>query len=234
MISINSVYTAVQTILNKDNRGMLTPDDFNNIVKVSFYNILDEVKIEADEGMNKLHKGKADGDSLQYIRETLDIFYTVATISQTNGEYSKPNDFDYLDGLYNGDVQITQASVKESKLLANILHMDPSDTAPVFIEVNDKYEVISDTIDGDIDIYYYRLAADPIWTYDVIAGQIVYDGSNASKQDIELSNNYFNRVVLDVLFYAGMNIRDPEVTKALLEDKTADNIGNYRDKILNR
>lgn len=234
MISINSVYTAAQTILNKDNRGMLTPDDFNNIVKVSFYNLLEEIKIEHDEGFNKLHKGKADEASLEYVRETLDIFYTVGSISLTSGTYSKPADFDSLDGLFYGDIEITRVSVKESKLLANISHMSPSDTSPAFIEVGEEYEVISDTITGDIDIYYNRLPVDPIWTYSVVAGQIVYDGSNASKRDIELSKGYFNRIVLDVLFYAGMNIRDPQVTKALIEDKQADNIGNYRDKILNR
>ena len=234
MISINSVYTAAQTILNKDNRGMLTPDDFTNIVRVSFYNILEEVKMELDEGINKLHRGKADSGSLEYARETLDIFYKVGSMTPVNGEYPKPADFDSLDGLYSGDVEITRVSVKESKLIANIAFMSPSDTSPVFIEVGEMYEVISDTITGDIDIYYNRLPIDPVWTYVVQGGQIVYDGSNASKRDIELSMGYFNRIVLDVLFYAGMNIRDPQVTKALIEDKQSDNIGNYRDKILNR
>lgn len=238
MISINKVYTAVQSILNKDNRGMLTPDDFNNIARVSFYNVLDEIKVEADETINKLHKGKADDGTLEYMRETLDIFYVEDTLSPTSGKYDKPADFDYMNeegGLYIEDVEITRASVKESKLLANIEHMSPSDVAPVYIEVGEQYEVISETIgDGDIDIFYYKLPTDPVWTYTVIAGQIVYDGGNGSKQDVQLSMGYYNRYVLDILFYSGMNIRDPEVTKTLLAEKQADNIGNYRDKILNR
>lgn len=233
MISINAVYTAVQSALNKENRGLLKPEDFNNLAKISFYNILDSEREDYQHNLENINKGKGDMTTLSR-SDLLDMFYKTATISPVNGKYPVPSDLDFIDGLYIDDIQITKASTKEVKLMSNISFMSPTNDTPVYVEYEDGYEVISESITGDIDIYYYRQPIEPRWTYRVIANNIVYDGSNPDKHDVELPKNYFSKYVIDILFYAGLNIRDNEAMKALIENSTSENMRDYRDKILNQ
>lgn len=231
MISINSVYTAVQSVLNKDHRGFLKPEDFNNFAKIAFYNNLELIKAKNAEIKTAMMRGKASTSDLVYTTEALNMFFKPDVLSITGDRYVKPADFDYLEGLYYDSVRITEVSISDSKLMDTISNMSPSDSTPVFVEYEDGYEVLSDTIDGNIEIYYYRLPKDPKWTYVVIGNDIIYDGSSAQKQDIELPIGYFSDVVIDILFYAGMNIRDEQALDALLKDRQVDDAATYKQNI---
>jgi len=233
MISINAVYTAVQAVLNKENRGLLKPEDFNNLAKISFYNILESERALYQSTIEEINRGKGDRASLMD-SDILNMFRKTATISPVGGKYPAPSDLDFIEGLYIDDIEISMVSVKDAKLMNNISFMSPTDSTPVYIEYEDGYEVISESITGDIDIYYYRLPAEPRWTYQVIANNIVYDASSPSKQDIELPTTYFSQFVIDVLFYAGLNLRDDVAMKSLIENGTYENMKDYREKVLNQ
>ena len=234
MISINEVYTAVQSVLNKDQRGMLKPEDFNNHANTSLFNILEEIKEDLHSDTSSVIKGKTNKHSLTHGRDALNDFFKSDTISISGNRYPKPADFDFIDGLYTNNIEITEVTLKESKLLQVISYMNPSDDTPVYVDYEDGYEVISETITGDLTIYYYRKPLTPRWTYSVILGDIVYDGANSEQQDIELPQFYFNQIVKDILFFAGMNIRDMEALKALLSKDSTDDLTDYREKTLTR
>lgn len=234
MISVNSVYTGVQSMLNKENRGYLRPEEFNNFAEVALFDVLEKIKEDFKTSTTSIVHGKANRYSTKYVEEAMSTFYKPATLTISGNQYSKPVDFDFLDGMYFGDIEITPASTREEKLMQTISYMNPTDSSPVYIEYNDMYEVIASDVIDEVDIYYYRTPNAPRWTYETIGQDIVYDGSNPSKQDFELPQGFYNVLVVEILRYAGVSIRDEQLLKALVSDEAAQSLANYRDKLLTK
>ena len=54
----------------------------------------------------------------------------------------------------------------------------------------------------------------------------MYDPSNASFQDFELDSSEFYNIILRMLTYFGINLREPEVVKIAELMKDKDNVKN--------
>jgi hypothetical protein len=235
MISVNQVYVAVQNVLNKSQRGYLKPSDFNAFANISMYQMYEDIKISVSDGASAIIKGKADHKSIEQADDALNGFFKTDTLTPIGNVYSKPSDFDFFGvtgGLFIDDIEITKVTLHESKLLKNISYMNPSNSTPVYIEYENGYEVISFDIDSDISIYYNRYFKTPIWTYQVINGDIVYDASSPNLQNFELPLYYFNQIVEKILFLAGLNIRDNELLSNMVQKENAEELIDYRNKTL--
>ena len=64
-----------------------------------------------------------------------------------------------------------------------------------------------------ISIFYIRIPADVVWCFTLGAlGQYVYN--TASSTQFELLNTEQNEVILRILAYAGVVIKDPQIIQA--------------------
>ena len=81
---------------------------------------------------------------------------------------------------------------------------------------------------GEITIHYVRYPLTPNWTYQLIGadGNPTFDPSAAlGYQDFELPLSDSTTLVFKILQYAGVNIRESEVTQfATMEEATEDKI----------
>lgn len=213
---------------------MLKPSDFNDYANISLFNIFQEIKDNAADSTTSIVKGKADHRSKIHEEDALNDLFKTDTLSLSSGKYPKPTDFDFIDGLYINDIRISEVDLKTQKLLSTISYMNPTDDTPVYVEYEDGYEVISEDITGDVTIYYNRLPSTPMWTYVVVGDNIIFDGASSSLQNMELPQYYFNQIVIDILFFAGVNIRDEQMLKALLAKESTDDLTDYRKKTLTR
>ena len=67
---------------------------------------------------------------------------------------------------------------------------------------------------NNIEIYYVRKPADPVWSYKVGSlGQYIYDpaGPIGTLQNFEISNIDKTEIILKILAYAGIIIRDANI-----------------------
>ena len=82
MITINNVYKTVLSIINKEQRGFLPPNQFNKIAKQAQLDLLDKSFYEYNRFLNnkktkRVNSGYADIP--QKIKEKIDVFYKIAT-----------------------------------------------------------------------------------------------------------------------------------------------------------
>ena len=87
-INVNKVYKTALSILNKEQRGYLTPYEFNNIARQVQLELLDKLfydynKFVNIENVNRINEGFADLPSK--IQEQIDEFYATHTLSELNG-----------------------------------------------------------------------------------------------------------------------------------------------------
>ena len=68
---------------------------------------------------------------------------------------------------------------------------------------------------GDVTSQYIRYPKDPKWTYSsVVSGTPVFNPNQPDYQDFELPLSYEADLVIKILQYAGLSIRENEITSA--------------------
>ena len=84
----------------------------------------------------------------------------------------------------------------------------PTTTYPVYTYINSFLNVYPTTIQSGISVNYLRKPIDPIWNF---TGNAQYVFAPATSNNFELHISEQTKLVLKILLYAGVVIRDPEI-----------------------
>ena len=126
MVNINNVYQSVLVITNKDNRGYITPEEFNRLAEQAQNEIFASYFVrEAGYELNAFLTSDFS-DPNTYLAEKINVFYKDGTLTYSNGEFAYPADL-YRVGVVSVDnVVADRASHEEVKYI----NLSPL-TAPV-------------------------------------------------------------------------------------------------------
>lgn len=232
---IDSVRNTVLSIINKDNRGYITPFEFNLFAKQAQLEIFESLFYTYSNSVNKqnsrLHNNGYT-DIPKQIEEAIDNFstYGILTYNAINDKFQVPNDCYTLNVvMYNNNVEIEKVS--QNKIL-NLLSSNitaPSLLYPVYTEdasvvaVSPPYNqsnitVYPNTINqtGLVTAQYIRYPKDPIWTYfpTLVSGTPMFNPNAPDYQDFELPQSYEFDLVVKILQYAGLSIREQDIANA--------------------
>lgn len=216
-INVNSVYRVVLSVLNKEQRGYLTPDQFNRLGKQAQLGLLDKSFYDYNRHLTRRNIQGVNseyGDIADRIEEKIDVLSKEASISFTNGVYDTGNLSDTIYKI----IQLTTGGrateieqVKKSELTymnASKLIAPTSDFPVYYLEGNNikmfPITVTSATLD------YIKKPADPIWAFTVGGnGQYIYNSSGSV--NFELHPSEETDLVTKILALAGVLIKDPTV-----------------------
>jgi len=214
---INNVRNTVLTILNKENRGYLTPEQFNSYARYAQQNVFNLYFSEYTKMVsmkNARRLGSDYGDRVRELQASIEVFTTAVTLSKSGDSYLKPADlFKPLSLRYNGKV-IDEVSVSKEMYLDAANICGPTDTYPVFVDKNNKYFIKPSTITSTIDLVYTRVPSEPKWTYEMVADNPIFNPSALDYQDFELGADTEIALVLEICKLAGLTIREADITQA--------------------
>ncbi len=240
---INSVRNTVLSILSKDVRGYVTPEEFNLFSKQAQTEIFEQLNFDYSNAMNKqnagLH-GSGYSDIVEKIGQVLDEF-VVSEVLHYNGITTKF----YMPGedpantqealayrldrlIYNDAVEIEKVDrTKILNLTASNLTA-PSTLYPVYTLDNQGIKVYPTTITSNVMVDYLRYPKDPKWTYTSLSnGEALFNQGATDYQDFELPQSYETDLIIKICQYAGVSIREAEVVQAA----KADEIQSKQEKI---
>ena len=237
-IDVNKVYTTVLSILNKKGSGYMTPDNFNKIAKVVQLELLDRAFYEYNRAIAKQTGGRGAqgyGDIPRKIMDKLDPFCqnTTLTINSTNTYFELPG-FDSTS-TYSGNDLYATLSLKVNNKFTDIERIDksklpflfsskltaPSTTFPVYYYSADLLYVFPSSITS-VDLYYIAKPRDPNWvsTVDTTSfGTPIYTYDDASSVDFLLHASDESDLILGILKYFGVTIKDPLVIQATQQEE---------------
>ena len=112
-------------------------------------------------------------------------------------------------------------------MLTNSNLTAPTTTYPAYTTEGAVLTVYPTTITGanQMQVQYIRCPADPVWTYlSITGGAPVFDSSSTSYQDFELSADYETDLVVKILQYAGVSIREAAVVQYANQAEINENI----------
>jgi hypothetical protein len=226
-INVNKVYRVVLAILNKEQRGYLTPDQFNrlgrqaqlDLFEKSFYDYNRQLSKRNIQGVNSEY-----GDIADNIEEKIDLFAESATLTlASSGKYSVPADHYRTVQLTTSDglTEIEKIKKSEYTYYASSKLSAPSTSYPVYYFDNNLFNVLPTSISNPV-IDYIRIPADPIWGY-TGGGSSAYVYASGSSTDFELHPSDETDLVIKILALAGVIIKDPAVIQ-VAQQQEANNV----------
>lgn len=236
---INSVRNTVLFLLNKDNRGYVSPLEFNYFAKQAQLEIFESyfsAYSKAVLAQNSRRRALSYGDSVSHIQNKIDVFADSTTLEYTNvdGDPGEENDYFSLPEnlykltniTYKGKVLQEVPKHKFDMLLESNLTA-PSLEYPVYKREGSKIftrplsiyytGTLPQLAESPLMCNFIRKPEDPNWAYETISGDPVYNED--SSQDFEISAEDETELVIKICKYAGLSIREIDVVQATSQEE---------------
>lgn len=224
-INVNKVYRTVLGILNREQRGYLTPDQFNRIARQAQLDLFDKTFYDYNRAVRK----QAIGDFVEFadiaskIKEKIDIFHTSSTLTHSSGNITLPDSVYQLIGVYSSDRLKEFEEVKKTEipyLLVSTLTA-PSQAYPIYYTEGNYAKIFPTNYSGSVIIDYVTSPVDPIWAYNG-GGANAYTYDATSSVDFEIHQSDEVDLVTKILAYSGLVIRDPSVVQVAMQKESTD------------
>ena len=158
-----------------------------------------------------------NSDIPKHLRERIDLLtkesnltYNATTLTWTNDDTS----FYRLINLDYSGIDIEEVSKLElNKILKNNL-IKPTEDYPVYVKVGDKFKIYPDLSTYDVGSLYIKRPAPPKWTYIEVQSSPLFNPSAVDYQDFEIHPSCETELVIKILAYCGMSIREADVVQA--------------------
>jgi hypothetical protein len=242
---INSVRNTVLSVLNKNNYGYISPSDFNLFAQQAQMEIYEEYYSSYNKTINAENarvSGTEYADIENPIAEVLESFLrndTLTQVTAASNQYYVPSlvttgyNFYMISRLTCFDPTGTSRLGDAEKVANARLYMlldsmltAPTTKYPSYIIEGDIITVYPDTINGasSLKCSYFRLPKDPKWTYiNLPNGEPAFDQSQPDYQDFELPFEDEYKLVMKILQYCGMSIREIQVAQYAIQQEQAEN-----------
>ncbi len=250
MINVDEVYKTVLLILNKEQRGYMTPDEFNKISAQVQNEIFENYFNDINQYLRQPQTDFDYSDRAEYMDEKIAQFKKEGTVSGSSGIFTIPTDLYRLGSVtYTGgvnEVEVQKVGRKEFYNINSSKLAAPSLSHPVFLQEDNtrdthtKILVYPTTIASDsIKVQYVRKPGggtdgvdDPTWAYTVdettegyiyagtTTGSTVTPTTGAKNFDLHIGEK--TEVIKRILLYAGVVIKDPIILQTMTSELAKD------------
>jgi hypothetical protein len=227
-ISVNTVYRTVLLIINKEQRGYLTPDEFNRTAAQVQLELFNEYFEDLNQQLRVPGNDSEYSDRIKNLEEKISIFQDSGNCSYTVNWFdlptlTSPYEFYKLGTVIYKDEKEVQYVQPNELLEINLSPITkPSLYWPVYTYKNFKIMVYPKTITSDISCTYIRKPLDPIWNFTSTppAYQYTYDPNGS--QDFELHHTEQTNLITRILLYSGIVIKDPQIVQIAAQQAQAE------------
>jgi len=300
-VNVDIVYKTVLLILNKEQRGNLTPDEFNKVATQVQLEIFESYFDTLNQQLRRPDNDTEYGDRIKNVDNNIAVFKaygnatyvpagkyftlpvisssltpsptqsitgngisisfpfttisssqlqtsvitaTINGVSTTAFTISGANVvFDSIPAL--NDAIIVTAAPENFYKLGTVIYKDsneaqlsqrnellylnsnplvaPTETYPIYLYENHKLYLYPQTITSDISISYLRKPVDVIWNFTIPSGQNYYQYNPTNSINFELSKTEQANIILKILLYSGVVIRDPSIINVAAQQVQQEN-----------
>ena len=211
MVSIDTVYQKVLAFANKEQRGYITPQEFNLFADHAQKEIFEQYFYDLNQFIRVSGNSEEYSDIIHNINEKIAVFEKVSAIN--NGIIAEDDIF-RLGTVIANDNTIVEEVQQDDILEMNMSPLTkPTDSRPVYVRTGfntmDFYPT-SYSFTGTCT--YVKKPLQPNWGYVVVNGKAMYDPT--SKVDFELHPSEENELVYKILKFAGLAMRRNDIAQS--------------------
>jgi len=221
MVNINDVYQKVLALANKEQRGYITPLEFNLLANHAQMDIFEQYFYDLNQ-FDKLKENDLEySGMINILEEKISIFekFKVAMSAMSGNQATLPTDVYRLGTVFYGassfDVEVEKVGKKELEYMLRTSLMAPVDARPVYVRKSDTQLKIfpsspsTSYTTSNITCNYIAKPATVNWTYNVVAGNALYNASASDAQNFELHASEETELVYKILELAGITLNKP-------------------------
>lgn len=240
-INVNTVYQTVLLLLNKEQRGYITPTEFNSLATQVQLEIFEKYFEDLNQMIRVPQTDTDYADRVANLDEKIAIFKTFGTpdYDGTTTPLTPYFTLPYIDGYNEVTTFYRLGVVTYNDIYGNVTEIErlsrgdfynierspltkASKAFPTYLYENQKLFINPKTISttGDVSVDYIRKPKDVVWGFTTGAlGQYIYDSRRYNpgviptigSQDFELHISEQTEVIIKILLYAGVVIKDPQI-----------------------
>ena len=222
-VNINSVYQKVLALSNKEQRGYITPQEFNLLADMAQNDIYENYFHQARNSNAKIKDDDTHTDTLEMIEAKLAPFIkqSAGTTADNQGVYTLPTDLYKILTVKLGLFVAEEVNQKERLYILSIGNnlnskLKPTVTRPIYTRTSATTITLTDGNTGTnastlVVLDYYKKPTTPSFAYVVVSDKALYDPSNSVH--FELVSSEEEHLVSRILLLAGGAIKQPDLSQ---------------------
>lgn len=225
-ISVDTVYKTVLLILNKEQRGYMTPDEFDKIGQQVQLEIFEKYFEDLNQIVRAPQTDADYADRLSYLEEKLSVFENTNTFSVSNG-VATLSDVHRLNTVTYNDIELQKVGRKEYYNIIKSPLTKPTESYPIYLQEGSSLKIEPTTI-STISASFIKKPLPIKWNFTFNANLNIYVYTVIGSTNFELHSSEQTEVILRILAYAGIVIRDPQIVQAATAQVQQQNINEKR------
>ena len=250
MVSIDNVYQKVLAIANKEQRGYITPQEFNLFADQAQLDIFEQYFYDINQWTRQHGNDHAYADMLTGLEEKINLFKRYNQMVDVYGDHGDANITTAFPDLYRlGTVRVdynTEPGFVEAEQI-KLSELQRYGDSPLYRRSKKRPQYTqSTTTGGDSKIKVYPYPADstvlntsgdpldrvlvsyvrkpttPNWGYVVVNGYAQYNGAPAATTDFELHPSEENNLILKVLQLSGIAMKNANLYQITAQEEIKD------------
>ena len=232
-VSVDAVYQKVLAILNKEQRGYVTPQEFNLFANQAQSDLFEQYFYDINQF------GRVPGNSTEYsdmltlLNEKINIFENTVEPTRSGLYFIPPSDLYRLGSVVYKNTTTdsfgtsSTESVEAERINANeFLYINaspltkPKNVRPVFISNSSGIRIYGDSEITDttkVELQYIKKPAKVEWNYQMIFGEALYDST--SSVDFELHKTEEVELVIKILELCSLLIKDISLYQVMNQEE---------------
>ena len=232
-VNINTVYQRVLAIANKEQRGYITPQEFNILANQAQMDLFEQYFYDKNQFGRARGNENVYADPVEIINKKISAFevfdHTLATYTggSTNA-WVFPTDLYRVINFRNNNKVASKISLKEIHIINTHPTLRPTANRPVYIETPAGFRVYIDSTGttqevnagSNTKIDYIKTPTNVSWGYNVILGKAIYNANTSTNFEMHESEevNLINRI----LVLAGISIKNVPLYQAASAEEVKD------------
>ncbi len=231
MISINRCRNTVLFLLEKNNKGFVSPMEMDSFFDLAQIEIFENLFYQYNKWLinESRHLSNNDfADIPKNIKEQIDNFTEYSTSG--NFTYDAGDDLWSFSGsdMYRTEaLSLVNASGKKVDIeevpkgpiwnnMINSTINGPTVMFPIYTKIQNGYRVAPKAPSGySVELFYIRRPKTPKWSYVTDAdGNPMFNAGASDRQDVELDDSLFYPFIMKVMSFCGLSLKEPEVIVA--------------------
>ena len=207
MVLIDTVYQKVLAIANKEQRGYITPQEFNLFADQAQKDIFEQYFYDINQ-FNRVPGNDTEySDMLRLLDEKLSIFKRTAVLSYNpSGYYEIPTNTHLINSITFKDRVMSELSNQERVQAEKSLILKPTRQNPVYVQRQKRIFVYPTGITSNNNIIanYVVKPFTPRWNYVVANGEALYNSTGSL--NFALHSSEENNLITKILQLSGVTM----------------------------
>jgi hypothetical protein len=217
MINVDTVYQRVLAIANKEQRGYVTPLEFNLLANQAQLEIFEDYLVQLNQALALPGNESEYADIVKSLNERISVFKTRADLTKVGSFFLYPSDLYKLGTLWYASTSLLEDGVEIQEINEDEL-LDyyksplttPNKSRPLYIRRAENIRIISNpSITGGVSCSYIKKPSKVEWGYIVVNEQALYNASASSNFELQASEEA--NLITKILGLAGIVIQKQDL-----------------------